>query len=154
MATSASDRSGDPGADPVGEAESSRVPAGGGLSLSGRELPLLDAAVLEDLEEQLGQPDMAWNFARDYASIWGQRYLRLVASVERRDRMAALDAVISLKVSSAMVGGLRLAHLAEMLEATVREGDLGDGAALLGLIAVHGRATVKELQLRYIRTDG
>ncbi|BAS16340.1 hypothetical protein AHiyo8_46430 [Arthrobacter sp. Hiyo8] len=68
--------------------------------------------------------------------------------------MAALDAVISLKVSSAMVGGLRLAHLAERLEATVRNGDLGEGADLLAGIAVHGRATVKELRLGYMRTHG
>jgi hypothetical protein len=53
-----------------------------------------------------------------------------------------------------MVGGLRLAHLAERLEAAVREGDLKDGAALLAMIAIHGRATVKELQLRYIRPYG
>lgn len=154
MASSASSHSGDPGAGPVGEAASFRVPAGGGPSRSGRELPLLDGAVLEELGEQLGRPDMAWNFARDYASMWGPRYRRLVASVERGDLVAALDAVLSLKVSSAMVGGLRLAHLAQMLEATVRKGDLRDGAALLAVIAAHGRATVTELQLRYIRTDG
>jgi len=154
MATSASAHSGDPGADPVGEVASSRAPEGGGLSLGGQELPLLDAAVLEDLEEQLWQPVIAWNFANDYVSMWGQRYRRLVASVERGDRVAALDAVISLKVSSPMVGALRLAYLAERLEAAVREGDLQDGAALLAMIAIHGRATVNELRLRYIRPDG
>lgn len=154
MAISASANSGDEGADPVSNVESSTAAADAVLTLSGHELPLVDAAVLQDLEEQLGQPDIAWNFANDFAAIWGQRQRRLVASVGHEDRAAALDAVISLKVCSALVGGLRLAHLAERLEAAVREGDLQDGAPLLAMIAIHRRATVKELQLRYIRPHG
>lgn len=154
MAISASAHTGDEAADPVGKAASSIAAADPVLTLSGHELPLVDAAVLQDLEEQLGQPDIAWNFANDYAAMWGQRQRRLVASVGREDQAAALDAVISLKVSSAMVGGLRLAHLAERLEAAVRDGDLQDGAAQLAVIAINGRATVKELQLRYIRPYG
>lgn len=154
MAISASAHTGDEAADPVGKAASSIAAADPVLTLGGHELPLVDAAVLQDLEEQLGQPDIAWNFASDYAAMWGQRQRRLVASVGREDRAAALDAVISLKVSSAMVGGLRLAHLAERLEAAVRDGDLQDGAAQLAVIAINGRATVKQLQLRYIRPYG
>lgn len=154
MAISASTHTGDEGADPVGKVASSIAAADAVLTLGGHELPLVDAAVLQDLEEQLGQPDIARNFANDYAAMLGQRQRRLVASVGREDRAAALDAVISLKVSSAMVGGLRLAHLAERLEAAVREGDLQDGAAQLAVIAINGRATVKQLQLRYIRPYG
>ncbi|MDQ0241426.1 Hpt domain-containing protein [Arthrobacter bambusae] len=154
MAIPASAHSGDAGAGPVGEKARSGSPGEGLRTFGRQELPLLDAAVLEDLEEQLGQPVIAWNFANDYASMWRQRQRRLIASVERGDRVAALDAVISLKVSSAMVGGLRLAHLAATLEATVREGELRDGADLLAAIAVHGQATVNELRLRYIRTYG
>jgi hypothetical protein len=116
-------------------------------------VPLLDTSVLENLAEQLGQPVVAWDFANDYASMWGPRQHRLIASLGREDRAAALDAVISLKVSSAMVGALRLAYLAERLEAAVREGDLQDGAALLAMIAIHGQATVNDLQLRYIGAD-
>lgn len=113
-----------------------------------QDLPLVDAAVLQDLEDQLGQPDVAWTFANDYAAMWAHRLRNLTESVEREDRPAALDALISLKVSSAMVGGLRLA---ETLEATLREGDLRDGAPILTMISIHGRATVDELQLTYLR---
>jgi len=153
MAISGSAHSGDEDTDPVDERASFGAPAGGDLSLGGREVPLLDTSVLENLAEQLGQPVVAWDFANDYASMWGPRQHRLIASLGREDRAAALDAVISLKVSSTMVGALRLAYLAERLEAAVREGDLQDGAALLAMIAIHGQATVNDLQLRYIGAD-
>lgn len=124
------------------------------LRHEGGEGPLVDPAVLEDLEEQLAGPDIASRFARDYAGMWGQRQRCLQAAVERQDRAAALDAVISLKVSSAMVGGVRLARLAERLEVTIRgEGGLEGSRAILALVADHGSATVKELQDRYLRED-
>jgi hypothetical protein len=150
MMTISADHSGDVGSNPVGGV-SSGARAGAVPALGGPELPLLDAAVLHDMEEQLGRPDIAWNFANDYAGMWVERQRCLVDSVEREDRMAALDAVISLKVSSAMVGGLRLARLAEALEADLRKGDLRDRASVLAMISLHGHATVKELRQRYLR---
>lgn len=124
------------------------------LPSGGEELPLLDAGVLQNLEDDFGQRQMAWKFASDYAAMWRLRQRCLLDSIEREDRAAALDAVISLKVSSAMVGGLRLERLAQRLETIIRKGDLRDGAALLTLISLHGQATVKELQLRYLQTHG
>ena len=153
MATPAAEPSGGAGANPAGAA-SSRVPVGADLSFGGEEIPLLDAAVLHAMEEQLGRCDIAWNFANDFAEMWGERQRCLVDSVGREDRVAALDAVISLKVSSAMVGGLRLARLAEALESMIREGDLHDGAPVLAMISIHGRATVEELRQGYLRKAG
>jgi hypothetical protein len=147
MSTSAAAPSGDTGANPV-SALSSSAPVGAAPALGGPELPLLDAAVLYDIEEELGRHDLAWNFANDYAGMWIERQRCLVESVEREDLPAALEAVISLKVSSAMVGGLRLARLAEALEATLRTGDLRDGASVLAMISLQGHATVKELRQR------
>ena len=114
-------------------------------------LPLLDRTVLEDLAEQLGRPDMARNFAMDYSVLWGQRERRLIDSFERADQAAAIEAAISLKVSSAMVGGLRLAYLAQLLQAAAQEGDLRNGASVLALISIQGRATVNELERGYLR---
>lgn len=111
----------------------------------------MDVAVLQDLEEQLGRPDLAWNFANDYAGMWEERQRSLIDLVQHEDRAAALDAVISLKVSSAMVGGLRLARLAEALELTLRKGDLPEVASVLAMLSFHGPATVKELQIRYLQ---
>jgi len=117
------------------------------------ELPLVDLAVLQDLSDQLAHPAVAQNFARDYATLWTQRYQKLAAAMDRQDFAAALDAVISMKIASAMVGGLRLSRLAEQLEGFIRNGDLENGLALITSVEVHGSATVKELQDTYILAD-
>jgi hypothetical protein len=121
--------------------------------LPGAELPLVDLAVLQDLAEQLAHPAVAQNFARDYATLWTQRYQKLAAALDRQDVPAALDAVISMKIASAMVGGLRLSRLAEQLEEFIRRGDLESGLALIAAVELHGSATVKELQDTYILAD-
>lgn len=113
-------------------------------------LPLMDPTVLVDLAEKLDSPDIANKFARDYAAVWPLRQRRLAAALNRRDHTGALDVAISLKVSSAMVGGVRLARLAEQLEHFVRRGDLISGLALMDAVTQYGRETVKELQLRHI----
>jgi hypothetical protein len=112
----------------------------------------VDPLVLQELEEDLGRPDLATNFAKDYVVMWERRERRLIASVQEEDLTAALDAVISLKVSSAMVGALRLAFLAQTLEARVRSGDISGG--IVRELSVHGRATVEELQAQYLQHRG
>lgn len=110
----------------------------------------VDPAVLDDLAEQLQSPDIAHRFARDYAALWEQRQRRLTSAVEDQDHAAALEAVISLKTSSAMVGGRHLAVLAGKLQAHIQAGDLHSGQALLPAVADSGRATVNELRLGYL----
>ena len=130
--------------------------AAGGLADAGilqeldELLPLVDARILEDLEEELNGAELALRFARDYAAMWDERYSRLALAVENQDRASALDAIISLRITSAMVGGLRLARLAEMLETIIRQGDFGQGQAMMERVAEHGDRTVSELQANYI----
>jgi hypothetical protein len=132
-----------------------RADEGTGISSNVEEvLPLLDAAVLEDLEEQLNGSELAVRFARDYAAMWDQRYARLAAAVENQDRASALDAIISLRITSAMVGGVRLARMAEILESVIRQGDFGRGQALMERVAEDGDRTVSELQANYILKNG
>jgi HPt (histidine-containing phosphotransfer) domain-containing protein len=131
-----------------------RENTGTALGLDGQEFPVLDGKVLDDLEAELAHTDLARGFAEDYASMWEQRLDRLSAAVGYEDRAAALDAAISLKVSSAMVGGLRLARLAETLEAALRTGILHDRETLMASVAESGRATVGELRVRYAAIDG
>ncbi|MFB8367837.1 Hpt domain-containing protein [Pseudarthrobacter sp. NPDC055928] len=117
-------------------------------------LPLVDSGVLEDLEEELNGSELALRFARDYAAMWDQRYSRLALAVENQDRAAALDAIISLRITSAMVGGVRLARLAEVLESVIREGDFGQGQAMMESVAENGDQTISELQANYILKNG
>ncbi|MDQ0925667.1 HPt (histidine-containing phosphotransfer) domain-containing protein [Pseudarthrobacter sp. W1I19] len=130
-----------------------QTPASAVPSDGSSNVPLVDPVVLQDLEHQLGQPDLATNFAKDYVGLWEQRERRLMASLAHEDRAAALDAAISLKVSSTMVGARRLAGLAQALESAVRGGDLS-GGSVRELISVHGRATVEELQAQYLQHRG
>ncbi|MDI3193755.1 Hpt domain-containing protein [Pseudarthrobacter sp. AL07] len=113
-------------------------------------LPLVDTGVLAELEEELDGSELALRFARDYAAMWDQRCAKLAAAVQNQDMDAALDAVISLKITSAMVGGLRLARLAELLEGVIRQGNFGQGEIIMKRVAEDGNQTVSELQSSYI----
>lgn len=115
--------------------------------------PLVDPAALQDLSVQLESPAVAKGFARDYAKMWEQRYRSLASALERRDEAASLDAVLSVRTSSEMVGGLRLAQLAGELEMAIRAGDLEHARSLLGDVAERGGETMDELQFSYVFRD-
>lgn len=113
------------------------------------EPPLLDISVLPELEDEVKEP-LIRNFVRDYLSMWEIRRQRLATALALREgRDQAIDAIISIRVSSAMIGGGQLTSLATTLEDQIREGRLPlDGTALTDLIAC-GQATIEELRLRY-----
>jgi hypothetical protein len=140
---------------PAGSRADAEADTDAGMSPEAEELiPLVDASILEDLEEELNGSELAVRFARDYAAMWDLRYTRLAAAVQSQDRAAALDAIISLKITSTMIGGLRLARLAETLETVIRQGDFGRGRALMERVADNGDRTVQELQTSYILRNG
>ena len=112
--------------------------------------PLVDPSALRELGSELDNPAAAKGFARDYTKLWDRRYQSLAASLDRGDEAAALDAVLSLKTSSAMVGGVRLAELARELEDAIRVRDADLARLLLHEVAESGNETVGELQLSYL----
>jgi hypothetical protein len=120
---------------------------------SGDPAPLVDPAALQDLGVQLESPAVAKGFARDYTRMWDQRYRALASALERGDLAGSMDAVLSLKTSSAMVGGLRLAQLAGELEGALRDGDMDHALSLLHDVAERGGETVDELQFSYVLWD-
>lgn len=115
--------------------------------------PLLDPSALRELGSQLDSPAVAKGFARDYANMWDRRYQALAISLDSGDDAAALNAVLSLKTSSAMVGGVRLAELARELEDAIRVRDPDRARLLLHEVAESGTETVEELQLSYNLRD-
>ena len=123
---------------------SSWLPAGG------HKQPLLDLAAFQLLEDQLDNPLIARSFASDFAKLWTLRYEALAGAVERGDEAGALDAILSLKTSSTMVGGVRLALLAGQFEEHIRNGDISDLRSLLAAVAECGHATVLELRGSYV----
>ncbi|SDP37488.1 hypothetical protein SAMN04487914_10998 [Arthrobacter sp. ok909] len=113
------------------------------------ETSLVDPSALQELGSQLESPAVAKGFARDYARMWDQRYQCLAKSIDSGNESAALDAVLSLKTSSAMVGGVRLTELARELEDAIRVRDMDLARLLLREVAESGNDTVDELQLSY-----
>ena len=110
-------------------------------------LPLLDQIVLRSLEEQLGGDVLVLNLVRDYAEMWKSRYEKLADGLQRPDAPeAALDAVISLRVSSSMVGALRLAAMAATVEAFIKTDLFPHGTAQLALVEECGFYTGKGRQ--------
>jgi HPt (histidine-containing phosphotransfer) domain-containing protein len=129
-------------------------PSGAGASAAAEPAPLVDPAALQELGEQVNSAALAKGFARDFSQMWQQRYGSLAGALDRHEQGAALDAVLSLKTSSSMVGGLRLAGLAGELEEAIRRGDLEHAASRLPEVAARGRETVAELQFSYVLWDG
>ncbi|ABK04315.1 hypothetical protein Arth_2936 [Arthrobacter sp. FB24] len=124
--------------------------AGTEAGVAFEEIPLVDLLVLQDLETQLAQPAVAKKFALDYIEIWEQRYLNLTNAISGQDLTTALDAAISLKIGSAMVGGLRLARLAEDIESVIRSGSWDKGQLMLACVSDLGHETVARLRQSYL----
>ncbi|MHA7239883.1 Hpt domain-containing protein [Arthrobacter sp. TMS1-12-1] len=113
-------------------------------------LPLVDLAVLSQLEGQFTDPRPVRAFARDYITGFGDRYLRLTRSVGDQDLPAALEAALSLRNSSVMVGAERLSALAATFEAAVTSADLDAARRALPCIERCGLDTIDELEAGYL----
>ncbi len=120
------------------------------LNIASQVLPLVDLAVLSELESQLNDPLPARAFARDYIAGFEERYLRLGNSIGNRDSAGALDAALSLHNSSSMVGAARLAALAAAVEAAVASEELDAARRILPLIEKCGLETIGELESGYL----
>jgi histidine phosphotransfer protein HptB len=88
--------------------------------------PFVDLAVLETLRSEL-EPDSGYCkvFVNSYIQQLPRRLARLRRAVEAMDLDAAMDAVLSLKTSSRMVGAAHLGTLADELESILRRSAAG-----------------------------
>jgi histidine phosphotransfer protein HptB len=84
-------------------------------------VPLLDPAALDRLRDELDDDEGVWKvFVRNFIAQLPQRIEKLRAALTTGDLSGSLDAVLSLKTSSQMVGAERLAEIAIGLERLVR----------------------------------
>ncbi|WP_426987503.1 Hpt domain-containing protein [Pseudarthrobacter sp. Y6] len=85
------------------------------------DVPLLDQAVLERLRTELEEDDGVWKvFVQNFIEHLPHRTDKLRLTLTTGDLTGAMDAVLSLKTSSQMVGAERLAELAMDLERALR----------------------------------
>jgi HPt (histidine-containing phosphotransfer) domain-containing protein len=110
--------------------------------------PLLDPQVLHDLAGDVG-PRAASSFAREFAGMWPRRRAALTSALAHEDADGAMDAVLSMRVSSAMVGARRLEDLVARLEGRLRTQGLtdhaGDLAAFVEDLEACGEETARAL---------
>jgi HPt (histidine-containing phosphotransfer) domain-containing protein len=84
-------------------------------------LPLLDPAALNRLRDEVDDDEGVWKvFVRNFMAQLPQRTEKLRLALTTGDLPGSLDAVLSLKTSSQMVGAERLAEFALSLERLVR----------------------------------
>lgn len=96
----------------------------------GYVLPLLDKTVLERLRYDLDDDEGVWRvFIQDFIANLPRRLQKVRLTFTTGDVPGALDAILSLKTSSQMVGAERLAALALDLERALRDNANGDNAA-------------------------
>jgi HPt (histidine-containing phosphotransfer) domain-containing protein len=89
-------------------------------------LPVLDPRVLRRLGVELEDHAAARCVAEHFVELLPQRTRALTRSVRCRDLDTALDVVLSLKVTSATIGGRRMEEAARTLESHLRSGRWGD----------------------------
>ena len=85
---------------------------------------VLDRTTLRGLSRALDDDGAVRKFAARYREMLPGRIARITASLQGHDVDLVLDAVLSLKVSSATVGTQELAELAAVIEKDVRLFDL------------------------------
>jgi HPt (histidine-containing phosphotransfer) domain-containing protein len=116
-------------------------------------LPLVNRDVLHELEDEFEDPCPARSFVRDFIAFWDERYFRLADAVRTGDSTASLDALLSVRIASTMIGASRLARLAADLESTLKRGNIEAVAEALPEMKQCGAATIEELETSYINVD-
>lgn len=109
----------------------------------------LDPTALTRLAAELESRDLARSIARTYLRMLEGRLSRASAALARRDDMAAMDVLLSLRVSSATVGLVRLESAVLGVIDAVRGGDgelAGElGAAMAGIASDAGASLQSHL---------
>ena len=96
---------------------------------------------LLDLSNQLG-PASCREFVNNYIALWESRYDRLYRAVAGADDDAAMDVVLSIKISSQMAGAERLAALACCAQQRLTRSGTAELVSMLAVIAACGRETM------------
>ena len=110
----------------------------------------LDPAALTRLAAELESIDLARSIARTYLRMLEDRLSRAETALARRDDIAAMDVLLSLRVSSATVGLVRLeSAVLGVIDAVRRgEGELARelGASMAGIAPDAGTALQSHLE--------
>jgi signal peptidase I len=85
---------------------------------------VFDASALGEVSDEPGGGEVGRRFAARYRQLLPQRITRVAEAVSVGDVDVAVDAALSLKVTSMTVGAVELADVARQLEERLRDGDV------------------------------
>lgn len=113
--------------------------------------PLVSCETLQDLEESLGgESSLCHKFVCRFIDMWPGRFERLQAAVTSSHHEDALDAALSLRSSSMMVGGLRLGALTTEILRLVESGAYAQATMRLASLERCGNETTQQLSSSYV----
>ena len=110
-------------------------------------VPVFDPSVLNLLAVEINSQQIAFGFAAHYVQLLGGRVRKIQWALETGRYGEAGDAVLSLKVTSSMVGAVGLKELAEAMEIHVSKVNkciLAELACRLTTIAEHTSKAVAD----------
>lgn len=105
----------------------------------------IDHAVLTALRQDVGDQILR-SFIRTYVDLLIIRLAHIDRAVGRRDCQDALQEVPDLRTSSAMLGAMRLAELADELELFLTRGRIAGAAGLLPDVRAEAASVVVALR--------
>lgn len=113
--------------------------------------PLVCLETLQALEASMdGERSHCRHFVLLYIDRWPQRFTRLHDSITTEDHEAAMDAALSLRNASVMVGAPRLGKLATTMVHHLEEGQNTAAAQLLAAVRWCGDKTMHQLKASYL----
>lgn len=112
----------------------------------GKAAPLLDPAVLRDMQRDFSDPAAVQRFARDFCADLPGKIDRLDLRLAEEDAVAAEDAVLSVTTSAAMVGALRLGQAGRATLRLIATGNLAGARRTVSLLRACADDTLRELQ--------
>lgn len=104
-------------------------------------MSVFDSRELDALADDVDDRQFTLTFAATYRRMLPRRIERLRTAIDEQDSDQAMDAVLSLRVASTVVGTHELAAMARYIESLLRQGNAAAaaGAAEL-LVEAAGRA--------------
>ena len=109
--------------------------------------PVIDLRIFEQLAGELASPEAARRIVALYLELLDGRIGRLVGACVAGDESTAMDAVLSLKVSSAMVGAVAMRDLAAQVEECLLVGGCVEARGRLQCVRRGGFDTARALAI-------
>lgn len=112
-----------------------------------RDLPVLADGLFQELVEDAGEA-VARAFMEEYFRILPVRAAKIFKGLSGKDLEPTLEALISLKVSSAMAGALRLEDYCRTLESALKDGHDPDTSTVRAVLFANIRLVIREASRR------